>query len=173
MSTQHSFDADVPHAANRDTEASRSQTTVRCVPTPYGCAESVLCGDKMVSAAVLTQHIAVASAARFVQKYPFDRLHSRQALRPRHAYVLLCRFAADFPISLPEIGRGYDRNHTTVMSNINRAVTLFTSDAGFAQAVQTIEQDLIDDGWALGNAATNIAAHAEAQRRKDRARGEA
>ena len=67
-----------------------------------------------------------------------SRRRGRVQARPRQVAMWLARHAT--PCSLPEIGRAFDRDHTTVMHGIERVEARMAEDPGFAATVRELRE---------------------------------
>ena len=75
-----------------------------------------------------------------------SRRRGRVQARPRQVAMWLARHAT--PCSLPEIGRAFDRDHTTVMHAIRQVDERIAADLGFAYLVRTLRAAIAISGEA-------------------------
>ena len=67
-----------------------------------------------------------------------SRRRGRAISRPRQVGMWLARHTT--PLSLPEIGREFQRDHTTVMHAVARVGDLMNRDAAFAEDVELLRR---------------------------------
>ncbi|MDE2105268.1 MAG: hypothetical protein KGL39_49035 [Patescibacteria group bacterium] len=88
--------------------------------------------------------IQVETAAYFqISKHRMlQHFLARQYARPRQIAMYLCRELTVY--SLPEIGKRFERDHTTVLHAFKTISALRDSDARVKLAIETIRERLLD-----------------------------
>lgn len=76
-----------------------------------------------------------------------SRRRDLRTARPRQAAMWLARHTTLH--SLPEIGRAFSRDHTTVLAAIRRIDELMAADRGFAAAVWALRAAITINGEAV------------------------
>jgi chromosomal replication initiator protein len=82
-----------------------------------------------MSISIHSIQIAVAAQWRCCVRDLLSRRQSQAVARPRQVAMWLARHAT--PASLPEIGRAFDRDHTTVMHGLEVVDALMARDPAF------------------------------------------
>jgi chromosomal replication initiator protein len=85
-----------------------------------------------------------------------SRRRATQLVRPRQIAMWLAQHIT--PCSLPEIGRAFDRDHTTIAHGVGKVDDLMRADRVFAETVLALMDELSPAATAEFRAARRIAA---------------
>jgi chromosomal replication initiator protein len=87
------------------------------------------------------QHaVCEASGVRMIEMSSHRR--ARSVARPRQVAMYLARELT--PLSLPQIGRRFDRDHTTVLHACRTIAALVAADSRFAEHIDAMRRRLVD-----------------------------
>lgn len=100
----------------------------------------------MHSPTIVAIQALVAERHRVCLRDLLSRRRSRSLALPRHLAIWLARHIT--PCSLPEIGRAFDRDHTTVMHAIARVDRLMVEDSMFTDWVLGLLDELCAEAGA-------------------------
>jgi chromosomal replication initiator protein len=99
---------------------------------------------------------AVAARWRCCVRDLLSRRQSQAVARPRQVAMWLARHAT--PASLPEIGREFDRDHTTVMHGLAVVDAVMARDPAFRERVLRLLDEIFPEAGADYRAMMRIAA---------------
>jgi chromosomal replication initiator protein len=100
--------------------------------------------------------VLVASRYRLCVRELLSRRRAQQLVRPRQIAMWLAQNIT--PCSLPEIGRAFDRDHTTIAHGVGKVDELMRLDATFAATVLALMAELSPAATAEFRAVRGISA---------------